>query len=151
MPLITWKDVNERYPETAKYADATQADSAYVAYAVAEIEGRLSQRFAVPFSLNNITARDLAIDATAAKLYRYKDAEKAAEITKYIDGRITALLAGDADMVTADGTVIGASIADLIYSTTEGYHPVFGMSPPELAVVNSAQIIDEEADRGRYY
>ena len=151
MPLITWKDVNDRYPETAKIADATQADSAHVAYAVAEIEGRLSPRFTVPFSLNNLTARDLAIDATAARLYRYRDTEKAESIENHLAERIAALLTGAADMITADGTVIDAGIADLIYSTTENYHPVFGMSPPELSVVNSAQIIDEEADRGRFY
>lgn len=149
MPIITFANVTARYPETSSYADATQADSHYVAYAIAELEGRLSRGFAVPFSDNNMTAKDLSIDLTYAKMIRFKDQEKAAAINSYIGGRIDALLSGAESMQVTSGSAL-AAIGDVVYSTTQNYHPVFGMSPPTLLQVSSQEVIDEEIARGRY-
>lgn len=149
-PLIDWKDCCARYPELASLRDATQADSGYVQYAIAELHARLASRFTVPFSDNNLTAKDLAIDLTFAKLYRFKDPEKAASVSSYVGGMIGDLIAGRASMLTTSGDVIDG-IGGTAYTTTSGYHPTFGMSAPELWDVASSQIIAEENARGRYY
>jgi hypothetical protein len=148
-PLIDWSDVNRRYPETLKVADATQADSSWVPFAIAELHARLSPGFTVPFSDNNLTAKDLAIDLTFAKVYRFKDVEKADAVMTYVGAQIDMLLAGNMEMLTTSGDVL-ASVGGTVYSTTDGYHPVHGIGPIEYSVPSSAQIIAEEEARGIY-
>ncbi|MHB1099292.1 MAG: hypothetical protein ACYCZR_07025 [Burkholderiales bacterium] len=149
MSLINWKDVNDRYPETLKLADATQADSSWVPFAIAELHARLSPGFTVPFSDNNMTAKDLAIDLTFAKLYRFKDIEKADAVMTYVGAQIDMLLAGSQKMITSSGDTL-AAVGGTIYHTNDAYHPVHGMGPIEYAIVSSAEVIAEQEDRGVY-
>lgn len=149
MSLINWKDVNDRYPETLKLADATQADSSWVPFAIAELHARLSPGFTVPFSDNNMTAKDLAIDLTFAKLYRFKDIEKADAVLTYVGAQIDMLLAGSQKMITSSGDTL-AAVGGTIYHTNDAYHPVHGMGPIEYAIVSSAEVIAEQEDRGVY-
>lgn len=150
MPIISFLDVNMRYPETAKLADATQADSSWVLYAIADIQAQLSNSFAVPFSNNNLTAKDLMIDSVFAKMYRWRDEDKAKSVQDYIDARIKALNNGSGSMITTSGDIIQASIGT-VFSTTGNYPPVFGVSPTEYSIVSSSQVWDEEDKRGRNY
>lgn len=147
-PLIDWSDVNRRYPETLKLADATNADSSWVPFAIAELHARMAPRFAVPFSTNNETAKDLAIDLVFAKFYRWKNPEQAAAVNSYVAEQIKMLLDGKMAMITTSGDTISAT-GGTVFSTTEDYHPVFGMSPTEYSVPSSAQIDAEEDARGR--
>lgn len=149
MAIIDWADINRRYPETVKYADATQADSAWVTYAVAELEGRLASGFAIPFSSNNLTARDLAIDLTFAKTFRFKDMDKSAAVSSYVGGQIEALLSGRQSMILADGSVMASAGRGAIYVNAE-HHPIFGLGPTEYAVVSSAELVEEQSARGIY-
>lgn len=146
-PLIDWSDVNRRYPETLKIADATQADSSWVMYAVAELHARLASGFTVPFSSNNLTAKDLAIDLTFAKVYRYKDTEKAAAVTSHVAGQINMLLSGAMQMLTTSGEAI-VTAGGPVFSTTQDYHPTFGIGPIEYSAVSSAEIVSEQNERG---
>jgi hypothetical protein len=148
--IIDWEDVTGRYPELSSLRDATRAGSYYIPFAIAELEGCLSQGYAVPFSLNNITAKDLAIDLVFAKIYRFKDEKKSAAVSSYIGGRIEDLLKGAASMQTIDGTVLPNN-GDPVFSTTIGEHPVFGLSPPLLWQVDSLTVLNEEGARGRTY
>jgi hypothetical protein len=150
MPIIDWSDVNRRYPETIKLADASQADSSWVPFAIAELHARLAPGFTVPFSDNNMTAKDLAIDLTFAKVYRFKDIEKADAVMTYVGAQIDMLLGGNMSMVTTSGDTL-VTVGETVYSTTDGYHPVHGIGPIEYSVVSSEQVIDEEAARGIYY
>ena len=149
MPLISWKNVNQVYPETVKRADATNADSSWVHYAVVELEGRLGQWFTVPFSSNNETAKDIAIDLAFARAYRFSQSEMVEGLRKQIDQRIKDLKNGVVGMVLSDGTII-QSVGGTVFSTTQDYTPVFGMSPIELSEVDSGQIYDEDVARGIY-
>lgn len=146
MAIINYGDLVARYPEQVSNKDATQVNCYYIPYAVADIESRLSPRFTVPFSNNNLTAKDLMIDATYLQIYRFKDPKKAAEVEKSLSSKIDKLLAGKADMIVTSGDPL-VSIGGTVYSTTENYHPVFGMGPIEDAVVNSAMIDAEEGAR----
>lgn len=148
---ISWADVAGRYPELGANPrkDATQVDSNFVMYAEAQIDGRLASGFTVPFSSNNLTAKDLAIDLTYAMTFRFKDQKKAKEIQDSVDTRIKELLDGKASMVTTSVDLI-TSTGQSVYSTTQDYHPVFGMSGPLTWQVDSSTIINEEADRGRF-
>lgn len=148
---ISWADISGRYPELGanQRKDATQVDSNFVMYAEAQVDGRLSPGFTVPFSSNNLTAKDLAIDTAYAMLLRFKDQKKAKEIQDSVDARVKDLLEGKSSMVTTSIDLITAT-GQPVYSTTEDYHPVFGMSSPLTWQVDSSTVIDEEGDRGRY-
>lgn len=146
MPIINYGDVIARYPEQTALKDATQVNCNYIPYAVAEIESRLAPRFTVPFSSNNVTAKDLMIDATYLAVYRFKEPKKADSVEKRINDRIDKLLAGKADMMLSDGNKL-TSIGGTIFGTTQNYHPVFGMGPIEDAVVDSSMISAEEDAR----
>lgn len=145
--LIDWSDVNRRYPETLKLSDATTADSSWVPFAVAELHARLASGFTVPFSSNNMTAKDLAIDLAFAKVYRFKDNEKAAAVMEYVEAQITALLDGNMSMITTSGGTL-TTAGGPVYNTNGTYHPVYGMGPIEYSVVSSAEITAEQNDRG---
>jgi len=147
MPLINWSDVNRRYPETLKIADASQADSSWVPFSINELHARLSPGFTVPFSDNNMTAKDLAIDLTFAKVYRFKDVEKADAVMAYVGAQIDMLLAGKMMMVTTSGDVL-AAVGDTTTVVGAGNHPVHGVGPIEYSVVSSAEIETEQNNRG---
>lgn len=149
---IDWSDVANRYPEVGanQRRDATQMDSSYIYFAEANLDGRLSQGFTTPFSNNNVTAKDLAIDITYAMIYRFKDVKKTQTVEDYIKSRVEGLLSGKMSMITTSGDQL-VTTGDVVYSTTQNYQPVFGISPALAWQVDSAAFIDEEAGRGRYY
>lgn len=139
MPIISYADVIARYPEQTVLKDATQVNCNYIPFAVAEIESRLAPRFTVPFSSNNITAKDLMIDATYLAIYRFKDPKKVEMVGKHLDDRIAKLLAGKADMIVSSGSPI-VSVGGTVFGTTEDYNPVFTMMPIEDAAVDSSYV-----------
>src|SRR5262245_55008262 len=59
---INWDDIVNRFTGFANVADAVKAASHYVCYAEAEVDARLAPKYTPPFSNNNMTVRDLAID-----------------------------------------------------------------------------------------
>lgn len=148
-PLIDWSDITRRYPETAKFAEATQVDSSWVPFAIAELHARLSPGFTVPFSDNNMTAKDLAIDLTYAKMYRFKDVEKADSVMTYVGAQIDMLLVGRLQMITTSAGTLAAT-GGTITLTGADNHPIFGIGPTEYSVVSSAEIRAEQNDRGIY-
>ena len=141
MAIINWGDVIGRYPALAKARDATEVNTNYVLYAIAEVEGRLAPMFTVPFSSNNITAKDLAIDTTYAKWYRFNDPAKADAIDDHVNERIEALLSGQAAMMTSDGSIMH-SVGGTVWSTTQDYTPVFDKSDPITWMVGSEELLD---------
>lgn len=141
-----WAEVSGRYPEIAKSKDSTEVASGYIFFAEADIDSRLASRFTVPFSSNNVTAKDLAIDLTYLKVYQFKDPEKAKLIEESINARIDRLLAGGSSMMTTSGDTL-TSVGGTVYSTTGNYAPTFGMGNVEDFLVNSAQLQDEADSR----
>lgn len=137
-----WADVSGRYPEIAKSKDSTEVASGFIYFAEAELDSRLASKFTVPFSSNNVTAQDLAIDMTYLKVYQFKDPEKAEAIEKSVSARIDRLMKGESSMMTSSGDLL-TSVGGTVYSTTGGYHPTFGMGDFGDLVVDSSQLQDE--------
>lgn len=142
---IGWDDVVNKYPAAASRGGASTIGSAYIGFLEAEIDGRLSSHFTTPFSSNNVTVKDICIDLAYSRIGNFKIKERL-EFDKAIKDRIEGLKNGAEAMVTIDGTILSSSLGT-IYSTTQDYHPVFGMSPTEYFVVDSSQVQDEEAAR----
>ena len=139
-------DLFTRYPELIRVNSTTAIESAYVFYVENELDGMLSTHFTVPFSSNNITARDLANDLTYLKANNFKNEDRKSFRDEIMD-RIKRLKDGAERMVLSDGTTID-SVGETIWSTTKDYTPVFGMDGTEHFVVDSNQITDERNDRG---
>lgn len=142
-------DLFTRYPELIRVNSTTAIESYYVLYAENELDGLMASHFTVPFSSNNITARDLAHDLTYLKANNFKNEDRKS-LRDEIMERIKRLKDGAERMVLSDGTTID-SVGETIYSTTQGYHPVFGLDGTEHFVVDSSQIIDERNDRGELW
>lgn len=143
---INWKDVVDRYPGIERVGGASEVGSVYVEYAERELEGMLAGFFTTPFSSNNLTAKDLAIDLTYARIANLK-MEDRKEFRDEVLGRIQALKEGQAAMVTTSGDVMQA-VGDTVYSNTQNYVPVFGMGDTLDFRVDSGQLLDEENARG---
>jgi len=144
MTYANWKDVEDRYPEIAKGPDPKQVSSSYLIFVDAELNGLFAGAYTVPFSDNNLTIKDLAVDLTYIKMSVGKS-EKREEIKKRFEERISRIKDGEESMLNADGTAI--TINGLIWSSTEDYHPVFGMDDTINFAVDSSQIEDERAAR----
>lgn len=120
---IKWNHVQERYPDIEDVGDAQEVGRAFLEPAEFELDAKLSSRFSVPFSSNNETAKDLAIDMTYLKASptRSKNWER---IKKYVDERIMMLTKGQMGMITTSIDLISGDRLRPI-STTSGDPVVF--------------------------
>lgn len=143
---VTWNDVTARYPSLATKAAASEADSAWVVPAEYELDARLGSHYTVPFSSNNYTARDLSMDIVWLRInLGVVDLDSWRARQQAVDKRIDDLLNGYAVMMTTSGTEVQASVSkNDAYSTTENYHPTFGLGDQLDFHVSSARIADEE-------
>ena len=143
---IDWSDVTKRYRGIGKDLDSTEVGSAYIPYAEAEVDGRLASKYTVPFSNNNLTAKDLAIDIVYLKAGNLK-VEETEKLQTMIDAKFERLLSSNEVMLTTSGDVINQGVAGTVWSTTQNYHPTFGMSHTEYLEVDSSMVSDEEDAR----
>lgn len=144
---INWSDVVGRWNRAADVADATQADSYYIAPSESYVEGRLGAAYTAPFSSNNLTAKDLMIDETYWRMIRLTDSAKAKELRDYLDTRYSRLISGDEAMITTSGDMLIPGGRDVIWSSTEEYVPVFGVLDVEDQTIDPDQIEDEINER----
>lgn len=148
---INWSDIIERYPSIENVGGAVEVGSVYISYVEYEIDGLLAPKFTIPFSNNNETVKDLCIDRVYAKAGNLK-IEEYEKINNDVMATIDRLKTGSQLMII-NGTSYSSvlpDIGDTIFSTTEDYNPVFGMSDIELSEVDSGQVYDEEQARGYY-
>jgi hypothetical protein len=142
-------DLFIRYPELIRVNSTTAIESSYVWYAENELDGLMASHFTVPFSSNNITARDLANDFTYLKANNFK-AEDRERFREELFERVKRLKDGVERMVLSDGTTID-SVGETIWSTSQDYPPTFGVDGVEHFVVSSDQITDERNARGELW
>lgn len=140
--IINYNDVVGRYEELSKAGGSTDLDKGYVIPAEAYIESRLGIKYTTPFSSNNLTAKDLAIDETYRRIMLTRQPKKAETIGQFVKQRIDELLNGQLDMQVESGSAVAAT-ETTIWSSTKDYHPVFGMGDTLDFVVDSSQITDE--------
>ncbi len=147
---ITWADIANTYPSAVKQRTADEVGSWHIVQAEAAVDGRLASKFTVPFSSNNITARELAIVETVLRLNAFQESRRE-EIKKELDERYKRLLNGTELMIAVtSGDVVGSTVAPsdgTAWSSTKDYTPVFGMGEDSEFRVDSSQLYDEEQDR----
>lgn len=138
-------DVTARYPRCLTDSRAAAlCESAYLLPAEFELDARLAPKFTVPFSNNNMTARDLTIDMTMLRTGIYKDRDE--ELRASVESRIKALLDGTMVMITTSGEVAGYPGGG-VFSTTQNYHPTFGMGDIVDMKPDDDRVADEDDAR----
>jgi hypothetical protein len=143
---ITWDDVVHRFVGFGDVADALKAASHYLSYAEAYIDGRLGATFTIPFSNNNQTVRDLAIDVVYARSIRGSLNEEYKNLWAEVNSRIGALVGGTEVMVTNSGTIVAEEQSTPAWSSTEEYHPFFAATLPHIDMVPSSSHMQAEYD-----
>lgn len=144
----TVDEVRGRYSELDTMAkfDIT---SYHLPYAEMELDGYMAPYYTVPFSSNNLTAKDLAIDLTYIRIANLK-AEDREQFRKEILDRIKMYQSGAMAMMTSSGTAVSVGGAASAWSTTENYHPVFGIGDITDFKVDSSEVYAERIARGDY-
>ena len=114
---------------TTKLTDA-ELSSHFLPYAGGRLNQLLAPYFSVPFSANNVTARDLTIDlAYLLLLQRNKEAREAEPLMRQVLSTIGALAGGQQAMVTDSGDVLYGQRRDgEVWSSTEQGQPVFKLN-----------------------
>jgi len=103
----------------------------FLTRATVKVNEVLARAYAVPFGVDNASARELTIDV-AALMYkiRTRDQRDSGELRTEVDGRFEALLEGRAQMVTDAGAVVTRSAGAVPWSTTENYRSAFDLREP---------------------
>jgi hypothetical protein len=145
---ITWDDVQNRFTGFADVAGAVRAASHYVSYAEAFIDGKLASKYVTPFSSNNVTVKDLAIDVVQMRALRGQNNDEYKNIRADVNSRLAALLAGNEIMITTSGdqVTLNDALAAGAWSNTSGYHPTFSPVLPDEVLVPSSDFVTAEAD-----
>jgi len=144
---IEWDDVVDRYPVLNTIGGADEISSAYIVYAEAMTEGLLARKYTVPFSNNNMTVKNLAIDYTYWMAARFKLDDAVAVYSSY-HGTIRMLQKDQMDMIIDDGTLLSGTRKNSgIYSSTQSYHSAFGVDDPINWRIDSSQMSDMQDSR----
>lgn len=143
---IEWDDVVLRYPNAGRSGGSSEVGSVHITYAEAYLESRFSGYFTIPFSSNNLTAKDLSIDLTYLRIGNFGQKDRKI-FRDEIEDRIKQIKLGNDQMITNSGDSLG-SVGEAVYSPHQNYHPVFGMDDEFMFDVDSSQLIDEEDARG---
>lgn len=148
MPVLTETDVTARYAELDKLQNWASQKTLMMATAESVIHSRLASRYTVPFSSNNLTARDLMVDQLYIQQMTTRKPDTVKLLSDLLEQRIAALLSGDTVMVTDSGDVAATATGNTAWSSTQDYHPTFGMGDPMSWEVSSSMLIAENAARG---
>lgn len=141
---ITYSDLAARYADIDRISSA-DVDSYHIVFAENELDGMLSSRFTVPFSSNNLTAKDLSMDLAYLRVGNFS-IENRKILRDEVMARIERLKRGSEDMLLDDGTTL-QTVGETVWSNTQDYHPVFGMHDSKWLSISSEQLEDEEDER----
>lgn len=148
---ITYAEVLERYPMLKTWITNSPQLNNDISFAEHELNGRLSTHFSTPFSGSHPTIKDLAIDLTYYRQFRFQDPDRAEKLKDAIIGRIEAIKNGDEYIWTDSNTAMGpdASKASEIWSNLENYQPAFSMLDADdpATGIDQNRLDDEEDAR----
>lgn len=144
MAIVDNEDVLNRWPDLASVGGAEIVTSAHIYYAEAEVNAYFANTFTVPFSDNNITAKDFVIDLTYVRAGNLKTGDN--EMREAIYKRMADIRDGKASMILVGGTVIKADDTTA-WSNTMDYSPVFNMDSTLDFEVDQDQLDAIDDDR----
>lgn len=144
MSYATYSEFIGRYDN-----DGVQSEvNCTIFFASARVDRELASVYIVPFSSNNITAKDLTIDQTELIiLQRSKTPQDDwIELKKCLDATYEALRSGQESMVTTSGSIQGEAPGNLPMSTNQGFKPTFDMRDSEQQRIDPDRLEAERAE-----
>ena len=147
MSLVDYDFITGVYPSVGKGSyNAEEVNSYHTPLAQAQIEGLLSTHYTVPFSENNLTAKDLVATLVYSRVSAMSEEDRRAIRTELYE-RIERLKNGDEQMLTSSGDLMQPDVAGTAWSSSEDYHTTFTRDDPLLWEVDSSLIIDLRNER----
>lgn len=146
---IDYEELTGRYSQLFKGSEAESVGSHYIAFAEAEVDGRLGRTYSVPFDTTSgapDVVKDLAIDIAYLKATIGGKSKAWDGIKKSVDERFEMLLNGDMVILDASGSALTV-VGDTVWSSTMNYHPVFGIGSDLDFVIDEDRLDDEEDAR----
>jgi hypothetical protein len=142
-PYASWEDFSRTYSAEAFRISRIEVESAWLVHGYLRVNESLGRCFSVPFSSNNLTARDLNVQfAFLGILERTRNREDSIELRNSIMGRISDICSGNSPMITDEGQPIYGG-ENKIWSSIQNYKPVFDMRDPINQHVDSNRLDDE--------
>jgi len=141
---IEWNMVAGKYPLIDTIDGDSEISSVYLQKAEYELDAILGTHFTVPFSSNNETVKDLAIDLTYIKAAMGKD-DRVSQISSDFYHRINMLKMGEMLMSTTSSGLLSSDVGQAVYSRDMDAEPIFNIDNPTNWGVDSgyaAEITD---------
>jgi hypothetical protein len=138
----TWDEIVGRYKDFKDKGGASSVASRFIGLSEARIDSRLGSKFSTPFSDNNLTVKDLAIDMAYLLGVRLGKDEYE-RLRDDIDARIKGLLDGTMVMVTTSGDSLRDAGDTPAWSSTQDYHPSFNMLDETHWGPGSTELIED--------
>lgn len=140
---IEYDDLVNRYPRASKKGGQEEIN-AFITNAEQELESMFAGAYTIPFSSNNVTIKDLAVDLTYIKL-DVQSSKENVERHKRLMKTVDMIKTNKMQMLTNSGDIVGA--ASPLWSNTTDYHPVHGVLDVTDQVVDDTRIQDEIDER----
>lgn len=110
---ITWEDIANKYPASAKISNGSNTSSVFIAGAEAEVNAALASRYLVPFTPAHPLVQDLCIDLAYYKMSIMQEGSE--RLGKYVEKRLQDLNNGT---LTLPGAEPVASPSGRVYAAT---------------------------------
>ena len=143
---IDWASVVSRYSDVSKLIGADEADSVYIEGAESFVVGLLSTKFSDELLLQSNLIKQMMVDAVYMDIQTTRQPKKYDALFKAITNKAKLINKGSLLLVDSSGAVASADKSTL-WSSTENYTPVFGMSDIIDMEVDQDQIDDEDNAR----
>jgi len=141
MSIVNYQDLVGTFRAIGKSGwTAEEVNSYHIPQCQAEIEGLLATVYTVPFSSNNVTAKDLVTQLVYCRLSGGSMEERQACRNEVLD-RVEKLKSGKELMLTSSGP-IDSGITNIIWSNTKDYDNPTTVDDPIRWNVDSNQIDD---------
>lgn len=133
MAYATAAEFAARYTTRVTESDLS---SHFLPFASGRLDALLGPFYTVPFSVNNLTARDLTIDlAYLLILQRSREPKESAPLNARIRTSLRGLAEGSEAMVTTSGDLLfGSGGGGLVWSNTAADTPIFALGDADAEV-----------------
>lgn len=145
MSYATYSEYIARYPNDNEVSEVNST----IFFASARVDGELGSVFTIPFSSNNITAKDLTIDQTELILLQRSKSPKDdwIDLKECIQERYSDLRNNKEAMITTSGEIIQGDLAgNLPASINQSFKPTFDMQDTEFQRVDPDRIDAERSE-----
>jgi hypothetical protein len=140
--FIDWSNVVAKYPDVSKLNGASELEDAYIPDAENFIQGSLAAKYSNEVLLQSQLVKGLMVDQVYRDIQLTRQPKKAEALGKAIAKTVDNILNKKVVLVSSSGEILSHDRSP-IWSSTENYTPVFGMSDYEDSFIDPDQLESE--------